>query len=231
MIKIPKWLADLGLSINRLYYKQLFSSTYKRKKPPAWFDHCIDLYYHWPHNLFWLERGVFPRKQMFEGCIVLDLFCGDGFYSYYFHSTIAGGIDAIDKDPGAIKHAKRHYLHPKINYRVIDAVKEDFPRKRYDIILWFEGIEHLNETEYKAVIDRVKSAIGDKGILIGSTPLVPIESMSMRNWEHENEFTEVEQLRKFLGSDFAEIKIDTTIYPVLGGGKRRTAYFTVRNPK
>jgi len=67
MILLPKFLADLGLWINRLYYKQLFQSVYKRgKHAPAWFDHRIDLYYHWPHNLFWLERGILPPQG--RGC-------------------------------------------------------------------------------------------------------------------------------------------------------------------
>lgn len=231
MIKIPKWLADLGLSINHIYYKQLYYSNYVKKKPPAWFDHRIDLYYHWPHNLYWLERGVFPRKHMFEGCIVLDLFCGDAFFSYYFYSTIAGSIDAVDKDPSAIEHAKMHYSHPKINYRVIDAVYEDFPRERYDVILWFEGIEHLNENEYGKIILSIKPAIGKRGILIGSTPLVPTESLGQGNWEHKNEFTNVEQLQNFLSRDFMNVKINVTIYPELNGGKRKTAYFTVGTPK
>lgn len=232
MIKIPKWLADLGLWVNRLYYKQLFEAMYKRKrKPPSWFDHRIDLYYHWPHNLFWLERGVFPRKYMFDGCLVLDLFCGDGFYSRYFYSTIAGNIDAIDKDPSAIEHAKRWHSHPRINYMVLDAVKEDFPRSPYDVIVWFEGLEHLDKEEYEAVIKRVKLAMEEKGVLIGSTTLVPMERIGKGNWEHKNEFADVEQLREFLSHDFEEIQIDITVYPVLGGGQRKTAYFTLKYPK
>jgi len=168
---------------------------------------------------------------MFEGCIVLDLFCGDAFFSYYFYSTIAGSIDAVDKDPSAIEHANRYHSHPKINYRVIDAVNEGFPREHYDLILWFEGIEHLTETEFDRIILSIKPAIEKKGILIGSTPLVSTESLGQGNWEHKNEFTNVEQLQNFLSRDFADIEITVTVYPELNGGKRRTAYFTVGTPK
>jgi hypothetical protein len=67
-VKIPKWIADTGLWINCIYYRQLFQSIYYgSKQPPSWFDHRIDLYYHWPHNLFWLEKGVLPRKHIFIG--------------------------------------------------------------------------------------------------------------------------------------------------------------------
>ena len=229
MIRIPKWLADLGLRINRLYYRQLLRSVYGGpKQPPSWFDHRIDLYYHWPHNLFWLERGILPRKHMFEGCDVLDLFCGDGYYSRYFYSTTAGHIDAIDKNPNAIAHAKRWHSHPKIDYVVADATKRDFPRSRYDVIVWFEGIEHLNEAEYAAVISRVKCAMGDEGVLVGSTPILAPEQLGTGNWEHQNEFTNVAQLLEFFGRDFSDIEIDVTVYPLLGGGDRRSAHFTIK---
>lgn len=232
MIMIPKWLADQGLRINRLYYKQLFESVYSGKnEPPAWFDHRIDLYYQWPHNLFWLERGVLPRKYMVDGCTVLDLFCGDGFFSRYFYSTIAGYIDAVDKDPKAISHAKRWHSHPKINYAVRNAVEQGFPRSSYDVIVWFEGIEHLDEAQCEVIVKRIKEAMGETGVLIGSTPIVPSQHLMRGNWEHQNEFSSVEQLREFLTRDFSEIGIDVTVYPVLDGSERRTAHFTLRGPK
>ncbi len=232
LVKIPKWIADIGLWINRLYYKQLFESVYcGGKNPPSWFDHRIDLYYHWPHNLFWLERGVFPRKHMFKGCTVLDLFCGDGFFSRYFYSTIASHIDAVDKDPDAVAHAMRWHSHPVINYTVLDAVKQDLPRPCYNVIVWFEGIEHLSEIEYKVVINKLKTAIEKTGILIGSTPIVPKELLGRGNWEHQREFADVRQLHAFLSQDFHYIDIGVTVYPLFGGGERRTAYFTLKEPK
>lgn len=229
---IPKWLADLGLWINRRYYRQLLEAEYYGKaQPPAWFDHRIDLYYHWPNNLFWLERGVFPRKYMFPDCVVLDLFCGDGFYSRYFYSTIAGHIDAVDIDPTAIVHAKRHHASPRIDYRELNAVKQDFPRSHYDVIVWFEAIEHLSEAEYASVVKRIKAALGEKGILIGSTPIIDEARLGRGNWQHQNEFTCVENLRAFLMRDFHHVEIDLTVYPVLGGGERRTAYFALGRAK
>ena len=37
---MPKWLADIGLAINRMYYHQLLvSQYYKKPQPPAWFEH------------------------------------------------------------------------------------------------------------------------------------------------------------------------------------------------
>jgi len=225
MIMMPKWFADLGLKIHRFYYRQLFHSVYRDANPsPSWFDHRIDLYYHWPHNLCLLERGILPRREMFKGCSVLDLFCGDGFFSCYFYSTIAGQIDAVDNDPSAIAQAKRYHSRPKVHYRQLDAVQQDFPRSRYDIIIWFEGIENLDVSEYEAVAKRTKAAIGQTGVLLGSTPIFAEANLGTSNWEHRHEFTTVEQLREFLHRDFIEIKIDTTVYPVKDSGEPFTGY-------
>jgi len=231
-MKIPLLLANFGLRVNRLYYKQLLGVVCRnsQESKQSWFDHRMDLYYNWPHNLFWLERGFRARKHMFKSCTVLDLCCGDGFYPRYFYSTIVGHVDAADKDPSAIAHAKRWHSHPKIEYQVLDAVKEGFPRRSYDVIAWFESIEHFSEAEYKTVIKRIKEAIGKNGTLVGSTTIVSEERLGTKNWEHKNEFTSVEKLREFFSRDFNDVEIDTTTYPELNSGERRTAYFVVKKP-
>ncbi len=228
--KIPQFIANTCFAIHRTYYKQQLESVYNSRNSPSWFDHRIDLYYCWPHNLFWLERGVFPRRYMTEGCRVLDLFCGDGFFSKYFYATIAGHIDAVDKDPSAIAHAVRHHSHEKITYVVCDATTQELPHSQYDLIVWFEGIEHLHASEYQSVMHRIKRSLHPQGMIIGSTPLVEPEQYGKGNWEHYHEFTSTEELAEFLRQDFSQVDIYTTIYPVFGGGKRHTAYFLLQNP-
>jgi SAM-dependent methyltransferase len=231
MIGIPKWLADFGLRLNRRYYERRLKSVYFTDRPPSWFDHRIDLHYLWPQNLFWLERGIWPRKYMTEGCGVLDLFCGDGFYSRYFYSTIAGHIDAVDRDPTAITHATRWHSHPSIDFVAADAVTQDFPRPHYDVIVWYEAIEHLAPADYAVVVSRIKAAMGAGGVLIGSTPLVPESQQGKGNWEHQNEFAAVPALTEFLRKDFADVQVDVTVWPAWGGGQRRTAHFVARAPR
>ena len=114
---------------------------------------------------------------------------------------------------------------------MLDAVKEDFPRDSYDVIVWFEAIEHLSEAEYGVVAERIKRALKDEGMLIGSTPIVSAEHRLEGHWQHQNEFTSISQLREFLSRDFSQIQIDMTVYPVASGGERRTAYFILRGSK
>lgn len=232
MIKIPSWLAAAGRQINRLHYKQLLESIYLRgDAAPSWFDHRIDLHYQWPNNLFWLERGFFARRHMFEGCTVLDLFCGDGFYSKYLYASIAGRVDAVDKDPGAITHASTIHAHPKITYWQKDAISEGFPCARYDIVAWFEAIEHLSEIECTVLLERLKDAVGNTGTLVGSTPLVPKDQKGKGNWEHQHEFETVEEVQSLLGKYFSDVRTEVTLYPEPGAGARRTAYFSARSPR
>ncbi len=230
-LPIPQWLANIGLRLNRAHYRQMMHRLYSRPKPPSWFDHRIDLYYQWPNNMFWLERAILPRRHLQPGCVILDLFCGDGYYSRYFHSSIAGHIDAIDLDPTAIAHAEKLHSHPAIVYKVSDAVKDPFPATAYDVVLWFEAIEHLTEPNYKVVIAKIKECIGDSGVLIGSTPIFDKPVAQVSNWEHENEFESADRLRRFLEADFGDVVIDTTIWPTSEGAGRTTAHFTCRSPR
>jgi SAM-dependent methyltransferase len=229
---VPKWLADLGLAVNRRYYKELYRSMYRgSKQHPSWFDHRIDLYYHWPNHVFWMERGILPLKRMFEGCRVLDLFCGDGFFSFHFYSSLAGRIDAIDKDPDAIAHAEKCYSHPRIRFQVVDAAADPFPGEAYDVIVWFEGLDHITREEYAVVISRVKRALDEKGVLAGSIGVVAEEKRGKVHWEHKNEFSSVEGLHSLLAQDFDRVRIQSTTYPDLSHGKRHVAYFEAEGPK
>jgi 2-polyprenyl-3-methyl-5-hydroxy-6-metoxy-1,4-benzoquinol methylase len=230
MITIPAWMADLGLALNRLHYKQRLESCYLRGNDiPSWFDHRIDLYYQWPNNLFWLERGFFARRHMFQGCSVLDLFCGDGFYARHFYASIAGRIEAVDKDARAIDHARSVHSHPKITYWHQDAIKEGFPHDSYDVVTWFEGIEHLSETDAMMLLERIRKALPSDGVLVGSTPLVPEAEKSKGNWEHQNEFTSTAGLEALLRRYFANVTTEVTVYPEMRSGSRSTAYFCAKN--
>jgi SAM-dependent methyltransferase len=232
VLRIPAWLARLGLALNRRYFRQLFEAKYLHsRRPPSWFDHRIDLHYQWPDNLFWLERGFFARRYVKPGSRVLDLFSGDGFYARHFYATVAGHIDAIDKDPAAIAHAGRYHADPRITYHCRDAVRDGFPQRQYDAVIWSEGLDHLSQDEYRTLIERIKTAIGPVGVLTGGLILVPPERLGKANWEHQNEFSTPEALETWLATDFDDVQVEVTTHPEKTGGSRRTAYFTVRAPR
>ena len=112
-----------------------------------------------------------------------------------------------------------------------DAIKDGFPHASYDVVAWFEGIEHLSETDCMMLLDRIKGALNPHGVLVGSTPLVAEAEKSKGNWEHQNEFSSTADLEKLLRKYFCDITTEVTVYPEMQGGSRSTAYFCAKNAR
>jgi len=200
------------------YYQKRLNDVWCCADHPVWFDHEVD-YHLWPKNLFWLERGVYGRMVMRPGCRVLDLCCGDGYYSDAWYSTIAGSIDACDNDEGALRFASQKHANPKINYHRVDILTEPFPRPEYDVITWFEAIEHFSEEQIVHLLRKIDEALQENGTLIGSTPLVQKRGAAT-NRQHDREFTSQEDLEAILKKVFVNVQTWVAIYP-----QRTTCYF------
>lgn len=204
----------------RSYYEQRLKDLWGHPDHPVWFDHNID-YHLWPKNLFWVERGVFGRSIMRPGCRVLDLCCGDGYFSDVWYSSIAGTIDACDNDAGALRFARLRHSKPNVNYHFIDVLSDDLPGSNYDVITWFEAIEHFSESHIKLILRKLASVLRADGKLIGSTTLVrPTDPVSNR--QHDREFSSAEELQQFLRQVFGSVR--TWVSEFSG---RRTCYFLV----
>lgn len=200
------------------YYQKRLNDVWCCADHPVWFDHEVD-YHLWPKNLFWLERGVYGRMVMRPGCRVLDLCCGDGYYSDAWYSTIASSIDACDNDEGALRFASQKHANPKINYHRVDILTEPFPRPEYDVITWFEAIEHFSEEQIVHLLRKIDEALQENGTLIGSTPLVQKRGAAT-NRQHDREFTSQEDLEAILKKVFVNVQTWVAIYP-----QRTTCYF------
>ncbi|TKS58184.1 MAG: hypothetical protein EWM72_03180 [Nitrospira sp.] len=189
--------------------------------PPEWFDHRCDLYL-WSELAvpFWVERGVFSREVMFEGCRVLDICCGDGFYPYHFYSGIASEVDAVDSDPKAIAHARKWHSHPKITYLQRDIVTDNFPRAVYDVITWDAAIEHFSPDQIRHILNKCVDALKSRegGILCGYT-IIARDSIKSHP-EHEHEFSSAGELKELLGEFFPCVGTIETEYP-----ERHNVYF------
>jgi ubiquinone/menaquinone biosynthesis C-methylase UbiE len=176
-----------------------------------WFDHRADLFLFRRSRLaYWAERGVYAREVMFDGCRVLDLCCGDGFYPFHFYSSVAGHIDAVDVDPGAITHARKRYSLPSITYTHLDVARDPFPGSQYDVITWDGAIEHFTPDEIRSVLERCASAMTPRGVLHGMTVLV--DERSTNPW-HEHEFRSATDVEEMLRTAFTHASSFETVYP------------------
>jgi len=185
----------------------------------TWYDHRLDELM-WPGNLFWVERGVMGTLHLKPGDKVLDCCCGDGYFSGTFWNRIAGHIDAVDRDDAALDLARKAHGHPTINYTKVDIVEDPFPGTDYDVVFFFEAIEHLSKETGHLVIDKIKNALKPGGRLIGSTTQINADDRGSANKEHDNEFESVDALCDFLKQTFVESEVSVTYHP-----ERTTLYY------
>ncbi len=185
--------------------------------PPHWADHRGDAAL-WPihRDPSFVERGIYSREVMRPGCRVLDLCCGDGFYAYYFYSTMASQIDAVDHDEAAIASARRHHAAANIGYSNLDVVADPFPAKRYDVVCWDGAIAHFNAEQIDDVLHKISDAVGEHGVLTGSEELEMADAMS---WDHKVSLACEDDLRRILSRNFRHIRVLVVHHP------RRMAYF------
>jgi SAM-dependent methyltransferase len=182
---------------------------------PQFFKHQINLS-RWrfePSRWSFTARGVYARENMFKGCAVLDLCCGDGTYSRLFFSDIAGKIDAVDNDPHALAYARRYNASPAISYHKIDIVNEGLPSAKYDVVVWNSAICYFSQGEIGRILGKIANA-GRPGMkFCGSLP------KASGYVDHKTEFEDGESVKRLLRGYFevvAVIEVDeisaTTFY-------------------
>lgn len=139
---------------------------------PEWMNHYQDWFYQSLANgsTFWLERGIFARLcfRTTPKPKVLELCCGDGFNSKHFYSPYASQILALDFDVGAIKHASEFNSPGNIAFTLAD-IREPFPQRDFDNVVWDAAIEHFTDSETNAILRNIKGALKPDGILSGYT--------------------------------------------------------------
>lgn len=212
------WVATrLGSLVGYLYLR----SWPTRNLP--FYDHRFD-YLEGPSNWYWQERGVLGAKTIPSGGKVLDLCCGDGTYSGNYYSVRAGHIDAIDRNPSALRLARSRYHAQNVTWIDADVLSDPFPASDYDVVMLFAAIEHFSVKNGTTLLAKIVNSLKATGTLIGSTPIFAEEGG--HNVEHDNEFFSMENLIGFLEPHFGHI--DTWTSDWRG---RVDAYFVCSNPK
>ncbi len=102
-----------------------------------------------------------------DGRDILDLGCGTGSGSAIL-SSHGGTVTAIDIDPGAVEHARRH-VGDRVTFLTGSAVALPFADAQFDLVTCFEVIEHV--AEQAEVLAQAARVLRGSGILIMSTPM------------------------------------------------------------
>ena len=226
-IAVPfyKRTASLSRKIAAHEHKMLFLSEWCIDNPEN-FDHYIDQFYFWgkTNTSHWLERGVYNTLvlQKFDRPVLLELCCGEGFNTRHFYSNMADEILACDFDMDAIKEAKKKNRVKNISYEVLD-IRQKLPKKVHGKyitnIIWDTAIEHFSEKEINSIMKNLKEILKEKkGILSGHTIRERKNGKSLE--QHEYEFKDMEDLKRFFTPYFTNVTVFETIYE-----ERHNLYF------
>lgn len=116
-------------------------------------------------------RGFFSSQMIEEGDKVLDISCGDGYFTKRYFAPKASRVDGIDIEDDAIAQAKKYNADPNVRFHVIDAVNGAFPDSGYDVIVWDGGIAHFSRETNQHMVAKIKAAMKPNGVFCGSETL------------------------------------------------------------
>ena len=187
-------------------HKLQFEAEWTVHPTPEWYDHLIFQYWLWPmsRNPMSWERSIFSMLPMKNGCRVLDLCCGGGFFAHHFYSGRASKVISVDFDPEAIAHAKTNFQAPNVEYRCAD-IRSDMPEGAFDNIVWDAAIEHFTLEETGKIMQDIKRRLGPAGVLSGYTLVEKATGKSLSH--HEYEFKSKEELAGILKRSFANVLV------------------------
>lgn len=208
-------------------HKSQFKREWKLATNPPHFAnrrlHAFDLVYGQLRNPYLFSGGGFVSEVIQPNDLILDIGCGDGFFSNSFYSRLCQHIDAIDIEPTAIEMAKRLNGNPKINFQILDAITQPFPRSSYDVIVWNGAIGHFPQQETQWLLTKISGALRPGGIFAGS------ESLGLEGHDHLQFFHKESDLADIFKPLFRHVWMRTADYPIPGGYLRREAYWRCSN--
>lgn len=113
-----------------------------------------------------ISRYEFAKPYV-EGKPILDIACGTGYGTFFLARSCNTKIIGVDVSNEAVNHAKTHYSHPGLEYRLGDAMDLS-PYKGVGAVVSLETIEHLQDPD--RFLTEVVKLLPPEGTFIVSTP-------------------------------------------------------------
>jgi 2-polyprenyl-3-methyl-5-hydroxy-6-metoxy-1,4-benzoquinol methylase len=136
--------------------------------------------------------------------VVLDVGCGSGHGSVQLRKSGARRVVGVDVSRNAIEYAHRHFGKKRVDFLVMDCMRQAFQDNSFDVVVSFEVIEHL-----KAVglyLREVTRVLKRDGIFVLSTPNRILTASGEPNPYHIREFS-LSELEGILGKYFSKVNI------------------------
>lgn len=191
-------------------------------EPPHFYNqrwNGFEFVYGTSRNPYPFTRGFLASEVIQSGDQLLDIGCGDGFFTNTFCSSRCRHVDAIDVESSAIETAKQLNSALNINFYLLDAVRDPFPSDRYDIIVWDGAIGHFAESDLSIVLEKIMRALSPSGMFVGS------ESLGIEGSDHLQYFEDEFALAALFKPYFKHVLIRTLEYRIGNGFVRREGYW------
>lgn len=169
-----------------------------------------------PYSFF---RGFHVAQIVQPGDSLLDIGCGDGFFSSRFYSPRCAHIDAIDIEPTAIDAARTFHQASNVNFHLLDATENPFPRTSYDVIVWDSAMGHFSPDAVDAMLEKIKDGLKSNGVFCGS------EGLGHEGHDHLMFFETVDDLKKLLLRHFPQVSVSVEEYRINPNFVRKEAYW------
>ena len=114
-------------------------------------------------------RYEFALRFIPEQAVVLDAACGVGYGAFILATRSSScRIVAIDRSTEAIAFARKYYSMATIDYMVKDCISMDYESEKFDVVVCFETIEHIQEDQQ--LLKKFYQLLKPQGTLLCSTP-------------------------------------------------------------
>ena len=185
-----------------LHYKSRFRREWLwSQDAPHFFNHRIGffdfVYGEASGGPYPYYRGFFVSELLQNNDTLLDIGCGDGFFTKRFYSKRCSQVDAIDIEADAINTARSMNPASNINYYLLDAVQQPFPSSSYDIVVWDGALGHFAADTTRTMLEKIVRVLPQNGVFAGS------ESLGHEGHDHLQFFESIEHLDALFSKHFA----------------------------
>ncbi|MEO8205533.1 MAG: class I SAM-dependent methyltransferase [Chthoniobacterales bacterium] len=222
--KLSAFWEDVLLRQLELHFRRKYSRTWRRgAEAPHFFDQRTT-FFHLGYGsetrpLYCLARAFYTAEILRKEDVVLDIGCGDGFFSSRFYAPLCAHVDAIDIELSPLSNGKYKQSVSNLRYRQQDAVNDPFPESSYDVIAWDGALGHFAPDTTAKMMKKIAAALKPDGIFVGS------ESLGKEGSDHLQFFNSAAELEVVMAPYFRYAFSKTLDYVIPGGIRRRETYW------
>lgn len=99
--------------------------------------------------------------------IILDIACGTGFGSFFLAQE-AKEVIGVDISAESVEYAKKNFPRNNLTFEAADALRWNYPKNYFDLIVSFLTIEQLSQPQ--KFLDLLYNSLKDNGMIILATP-------------------------------------------------------------